>query len=154
MQRRAVVVVLLLGAALLPQSAPALEPRCARSEVRALVNSFIRAYNRGHVDYLDKIWAQEPDFFWYFVQDDVTRRSPLSEDRASLPLYFAERAAYAEQLGLRRLSISWERGWHDAWDITFELARHSDHPDASGRYHGKGAATCQRLHAWAMGRDV
>jgi hypothetical protein len=154
MRRLALLALTLFTTLALPGAGVALEPKCSRSEVRALVHNFIEAYNRGDVDYLDQIWAQEPSFFWYFVDTDVLRRGPLSEDRTSLRLYFTERSMYADQLRLRDLSIAWERGWHGAWDIAFKLARRSDDASASGRYHGKGAATCQRLHAWAMGRET
>ena len=147
------MLIVMTAVALAPAHARALEAGCDRSEVRELIDKFVAAYNRGDVAYLDQVWAQGPDFFWYFVQDDVLRRGSLAKDRSTLPVYFAERTAYDEELTLRRLAIKWERGWHGAWDIAFELTRRSDHLEASGRYLGKAAATCQHLHAWAMGRD-
>lgn len=154
MRRLALLASTALLMGILPAPAAALEPECAPSEVRALVRTFIQAYNRGDVDYLDQIWAEEQDFFWYAVETDILRRGPLSEDRKTLSTYFRERSLRADQLRLRQLRVSWERGWHGAWDLTFELVRRSEDSAASGRYHGKGAATCQRLHAWAMGRDA
>ena len=156
MRKLVLLVVLGVVAAALPPAGlagAALEPKCSRSEVRDLVRDFVDAYNRGDVDRLEQMWAQEPDFFWYFVQDDASRRGALSERRETLILYFVERSMYADHLRLRDLSIRWERGWHGAWDIAFKVTRTSDDPNAAGRYHGKGMATCQRLHAWAMGRD-
>lgn len=143
--------ILLLAGIVAPSSAA--RPRCSPSEVLDLVHDFIDAYNRGDVSYLDQIWAQEPDFFWYFDAADPTRRAGLSEQRATLPMHFLRRSLLGDQLHVERLSVSWERGWHGAWDLTFELRRSSDDAAAEGRHHGKGAATCQRLHAWAMGPD-
>lgn len=154
MRRLAIFVLTACFTIASPANGVAVEPKCSRFEVRALIRDFIEAYNRGDVAYLDQIWAQEPRFFWYFVDTDLLRRGPLSQDRASLGLYFTERSAHADQLRLRDLSIAWERGWHGAWDITFKLVRTSDEAGAVGRYHGKAAATCQRLHAWAMGRET
>ncbi len=132
------------------------EPRCSAAEARGIVHHFVEAYNRGDVDYLDQLWAQEPEFFWYFDNADPARRSPLlSEDRKTLTSYFTQRALLGDQLHLRKLSARWQRGWHAAWGISFELHRVSDQPEAEGIFHGKGAVTCGRrgslLHAWAMG---
>lgn len=140
----------------IPAPARSVEPRCRASEARAIVRYFVDAFNRGDVDVLDRIWAQEPDFFWFFDSADALRRSELSEDRLTLPQYFRQRALLGDQLHLRDLGVRWQRGWHAAWGVSFELHRVSDEPGVSGRYHGKGAVTCgdqgQLLHAWAMGR--
>lgn len=136
--------------------AHAIEAPCRPAEARAIVRGFVEAFNRGDIDYLDRMWAPEPDFFWFFDGADPTRRSELSEDRATLPLYFRQRALLGDQLHLRALGVRWQRGWHAAWGVSFELHRISDQPGVTGLYHGKGAVTCsdegQLLHAWAMGR--
>lgn len=143
--------IVLLAGVIAPSSAAG--PRCSRSEVLDLVRDFVDAYNRGDVSYLDQIWAQEPDFFWYFDAADPTRRAGLSEQRATLPTHFLRRSLLGDQLRLQRVSVSWERGWHGAWDVTFDLRRTSDDAASEGRHHGKGAATCQRLHAWTMAQE-
>ena len=139
-----------------PSPATAVEAPCRASEARALVRYFVDAFNRGDVDALDRIWADEPEFFWFFDGADAVQRSELSEERAALPHYFRRRALLGDQWHLRDLGVRWQRGWHAAWGVSFELHRVSDEPDVSGRYHGKGAVTCgddgQLLHAWAMGR--
>lgn len=150
---RSIVVVWALATCLLPSPSTAKEPGCNAAQARAVVRGFVEAYGRGDADYLDRLWAQEPDFFWYSVDDDVLRRGPLSEDRATLPLYFRERSMYGEQLRLRKLTVRWEQGWHGAWGVRFVVERSSDLPGASGRYTGKGAVTCNRLVAWAMARN-
>lgn len=142
----------------LPAPVRALEAPCGRAEARAIVRGFVEAFNRGDIDYLDRMWAQEPEFFWFFDSADALRRSELSEDRATLSHYFRQRALLGDQLHLRSLSVGWQRGWHAAWGVAFELHRVSEQPDVSGRYHGKGAVTCgdegQLLHAWTMGRSA
>lgn len=142
----------------LPAPAGSAEAPCGRAEARAIVRGFVDAFNRGDVDHLDRMWAREPDFFWLFDSADTARRSELSEDRVTLPHYFRQRALFGDQLHLRSLSVRWQRGWHAAWGVSFELHRVSDEPGVSGRYHGKGAVTCgnegQLLHAWAMGRST
>lgn len=142
---------------LIPAPARSLEPRCSAAEARGIVRYFVDAFNRGDADVLDRLWAEEPDFFWFFDSDDPARRSELSEDRTTLPHYFRQRALLGDQLHLRSVSARWQRGWHAAWGVSFRLHRVSDDPGVSGRYHGKGAVTCgpggQLLHAWAMGRS-
>ncbi|MDQ4124723.1 MAG: hypothetical protein M3134_03865 [Actinomycetota bacterium] len=84
----------------------------------------------------------------------TSERSAAAQD---LGRAAGERAPHGlgDQLHLRELSVRWQRGWHGAWGVAFELHRTSDEPGVSGRYHGKGAVTCgdegQLLHAWAMG---
>ena len=155
LMRRALVTISTVLLLILPTPAGrAMERPCSRFEVRSLVHTFVEAYNRGDVEYLEKIWAQEPDFFWYFVDSDVLRRGEaLSKDRTTLAAYFTQRSMFADRIKVAELNVAWERGWHGAWDITFEAVRRSDEAGASGRYHGKGAAECQRLIAWSMGRE-
>ncbi|HEX2295515.1 MAG TPA: hypothetical protein VHN37_09430, partial [Actinomycetota bacterium] len=106
-----------------PVPARAVEAPCGRAEARAIVREFVEAFNRGDVDYLDRIWAPEPDFFWFFDQGDHLRRSELSEDRTTLAHYFRQRALLGDQLHLRSLSARWQRGWHAAFGVAFELHR-------------------------------
>ncbi len=157
MRKWAIVAVTCLTVAAGATPASASKSLCTVGEARAIVREFVDTYNRGDVDYLDRLWAQEPDFFWYFDSADPGRRSPmLSEDRTTLSHYFTERALLGDQLHLRKLSIEWERDWHGAWGFSFVLHRATDQPEASGRYRGEGAMTCGRdgqlMHAWGMNR--
>ncbi len=99
MRKWALLAITALGVAIVPAPAAAIEPLCTPAEARAIVRDFIETYNRGDVDYLDRMWAQEPDFFWYFDSADPARRTPLlSEDRPTLPHYFTERVLLGDQL--------------------------------------------------------
>jgi hypothetical protein len=152
MRRVSLVLATMVGACLLPSPSAAGPRPCDAAQARAVVRGFVDAYGRGDADYLDQLWAQEPDFFWYTVDDDVLRRGALSEDRTTLPLYFHERSLYGEQLRLRTMEVQWEKGWHAAWHVRFVVHRTSDLPGATGRYEGTGALTCNRMIAWAMAR--
>jgi hypothetical protein len=157
MRRWALVAVTAISLGVLPIPSHAVEPLCSPAEASDIVRDFVATYNRGDVDYLDRIWAQEPDFFWYFDSADPARRTPvLSEDRTTLTHYFTQRAALGDQLHVRKLTIGWQRGWHGAWGFSFVVKRTTDQPEASGIYRGKGAVTCARngqfMHAWSMGR--
>lgn len=141
-------------AAMSPAPAQALERGCRAAQARAVVTEFVEAFSRGDVDYLDRLWAAEPDFFWYADNEDATRRGALAEDRSTLPLYFHERSAFGDALRLRKLEVEWEAGWHGAWGIRFVAHRTSDAPGAAGVHVGSGAVTCNRMIAWAMARKA
>jgi hypothetical protein len=80
--RTVVFLVLTLGIIgfLAPQSGgvPSAAQSCDRESVAELVRTFVRAYNSGNVNRADRRWAQEPDFEWYFVDDE---REAEAEDR-------------------------------------------------------------------------
>lgn len=136
---------------------------CSRSETARVIKRFVRAFNRGDVDRLDRLWAHEPDFQWYFVDDE---REQDAEDRLMLRLYFEERVLLNDRLQLRRLSVR-----PNSLDFAFKLLRSTDdeREDASGLFHGKGAAresiplpspsepfptsTCL-LVVWSMDNDI
>jgi hypothetical protein len=111
------------------------------------------------VDGIDRRWAQEPDFEWYFVDEE---REGDEENRTTLRLYFEERVRLNDRI--RRLNL---RVAPDGENFTFRFRRITDDPrrDAAGWFHGKGgareatplpsltqplpAATCL-LTVWAM----
>ena len=107
---------------------------CSKERTKRVVTSFVRAYNRGDLARLERLWAQEPDFQWYFVDDE---REQDAEDRVNLPLYFDERARLGDHLELRRLSVN-----ENGTDFAFKLRRTTDdeRAGAEGLFHGKGAA--------------
>ena len=106
---------------------------CSKAVTQRVVSRFIAAYNLGDLERLDRLWAQEPDFHWYFVDDERERDA---EDRKTLPLYFAERVALNDHLELRHLSIN-----DNGTDFFFRVRRTTDDErfGARGRFHGKGA---------------
>ena len=136
---------------------------CSEAGTTKLVRAFVRAYNRGNVARIDNLIAQEPEFKWYFVDDE---RENDSEDRSTLRLYFEERVLLNDHIRLKELSLR-----PDGKNFSFELTRTTDdeRDDATGRFHGKGAAsesqplpsltdlfpepTCS-LSLWAMDNDV
>lgn len=129
------------------------EARCTRDFVAASVRSFIRAYNRGNLERLERMWAQEPDFEWYFVDDE--RESPEAENRRTLGTYFETRHRLNDHIRLRGLRVA-PRSEDGSFGFGFKLFRRTDDPRerAEGLFHGKGAVTqgCL-LHVWAMDND-
>lgn len=165
------LVVPILGApgvALSKSQAPRTETQCTRKAVARLVTAFVAAYNRGNVERLERIWAEEPHFEWYYVDREPQRTD--SFDRSTLGAYFAARHQLGDRLHLLHLSVQRERQ-DGMFGFAFRLRRDSDEKRARGGYHGKGSAigsdpllipqlpdpdgpaTCV-LHVWSMGRDT
>ncbi len=111
---------------------------CSRRDVRKLVTSSIRAYNRGDVARLDEIYAEEPDFLGYYAAPERTHRK--GEDRSTLMPYFERRHALDDRLTLKVFWVQAEREPDDSFDFYFELERNSRQSRARGSYAGKGNA--------------
>lgn len=141
---------------------------CTRRRVARVVKAFVSAYNRGDAERLERIWAQEPHFEWYFVEGE--RHSGDAQNRSTLGSYFAARHALNDRLRLRSLRVA-PRGDDGSFGFGFRLTRTSNQGSAEGGFHGKGSArgpgplllpqipdpnrppTCV-LRVWSMGRDV
>ncbi|MGH2747165.1 MAG: hypothetical protein ACRDKB_04505 [Actinomycetota bacterium] len=126
---------------------------CTRASTAARVRSFIRAYNRGNLERLERMWAQEPDFQWYVVDDE--RESRDAENRHTLGTYFNARHQLNDRIRLRRIRVS-PTSEDGSFGFGFKLFRTTDdsRKRAEGLFHGKGAVTqgCL-LHVWAMDND-
>ena len=68
------------------------------------MKTFVAAYNRGDLATLDRLFAPEDRFQEYRV-GPVERPAPLSEDRASLIDYFAERHSHNDRFELQDLRV-------------------------------------------------
>lgn len=112
--------------------------RCTRESVEVLVRDFVRAYNTGDSQTLERAWAQEPDFQWYFVQDE--RGSGEAEKRSTLPAYFAMRHGLGDRLHLTDFRVGPPND-QGHFGIGFRLRRSSDDAAARGMWHGKASAT-------------
>ncbi len=144
------------------------EGQCTRKGVARLVTAFVTAYNRGNIERLERIWAQEPHFEWYSVERERQRRDPYA--RGTLGAYFSARHELGDRLHLRHLNVQSQRQ-RGTLGFAFRLTRHSDEKRARGGYHGKGSAvgadplllpqlpdpdgpSACVLHVWSMGRDT
>lgn len=136
---------------------------CSRAETIRVIRTFLRAYNSGDISEIDRNWSEEPDFQWYFVNDE---REEDAEDRITLRSYFVERIALDDHIQLRSLSVN-----RNGMDFSFTLSRTTDdsRKGAGGLFHGKGqtrpapglpsleepipSQQC-RLAVWAMDRNT
>lgn len=116
---------------------------CSRRHAIRLLHQFVRAYDAGDFDYLDRIFAEEPEFNTYRVTPE---REISAGDRSSLLQYFRERHAMNDRLKVIELRVNRERGPgpRNVWGFSFRLNRATSDPMpwANGTLSGKGAVDC------------
>jgi hypothetical protein len=139
-----------------PTPAPAgRSANCTATEVRALVDQFVRAFNAGDQPALQRLWARAGHgFAWYSTDAPGRRISPAAEDRSTLGAYFAERHAHQEALRLTSFQFNGNTAGYG--NFQYDLIRQANDLMATA-YVGKGAAVCdttaRTLGVWSMARD-
>ncbi|MFN2469415.1 MAG: hypothetical protein ABR583_00155 [Gaiellaceae bacterium] len=154
----AVVAALAAAASKAPATTPAERepPFCRGADVRALVDEFVRAFNRGDREELSFIWVRIR-YQWYAVStasETENGNTRVEYSRKGLFAYFAERHRRGERLALTKFRyIGYSAGWGHFEFALRRRARDLNH----GRwatYHGLGAAICLRgpagLGSWSM----
>ena len=133
---------------------------CTRAETRALVLNFVRAFNRGESDALDRLFAAEPDFQWYSTGAPGMRLRAAAMDRSSLVPYFLRRHDRGERLTLRRFRFMGNTDMPPLkryGNFVFRLTRRAGDLRPTP-YHGKGAAHCyagdDAIIVWSMAMQV
>jgi hypothetical protein len=129
---------------------------CTAAEVRELVVTFIRVFNRGDSDELHRVFAREPDFQWYSTDAPGVRLREAAMDRSSLVRYFAKRAARRERLTLRTFRFNGNTQAPKPYgNFVFTLRRQASDLQPTA-YNGKGAAHCyagaDEIIVWSMAR--
>jgi hypothetical protein len=132
---------------------------CGRGEVETLVKAFIRAFNGGEPESLNRAFAEDPDFKWYSTDAPGRRVLPIAADRSTLMRYFARRHTMSESLQLRsfRFNGNTPAVGKPYGNFQFRLLRRASNLPAT-RYHGKGAAHCYAIQpdaiiVWSMARE-
>jgi hypothetical protein len=142
-----------VGAAGAPPAATAGEV-CDEPGSRALVTTFISAFNRGDTSTLDRLFARGMSWRWYAVGTAPGKRTQgAAYNRKTLVKYFRSRHRKHERLQL--LSFRYT-GWFDGFaHFEYELLRRADDMRAPRprTYVGKGAMSCWagKLSVWSMG---
>jgi len=117
--------------------------------VRDLVRRFVRAFNRGELAKLDRVFAREPRLKWYSTPPPGARLRAAAYRRGTLIRYFDRRHARGERLRLLRLRVNSRIG-----DFEYRLVRRADDLDPTV-YDGKGAVDCfarpRAIAVWSMG---
>jgi hypothetical protein len=134
---------------------PGRSANCTATEVRALVDQFVRAFNAGDQATLQRLWARAGHgFAWYSTDAPGRRISPAAEARSTLGSYFAERHAHQEALRLTSFQFNGNTAGYG--NFQYNLIRQANDLAATA-YVGKGAAVCdttpRTLGVWSMARD-
>jgi hypothetical protein len=126
---------------------------CTTSDVRAVVERFMDAFNRGDVAQLDPLVSDQL-FAWYSTDAPGPRFNAEAKDRSTLMAYFAARHQQHEHLVLNSLDVTFTND--RAGGFTFSVTRSADDGLPPSRYDGKGEVQCAirpiSLAVWAMAR--
>lgn len=119
--------------------------RCDAAVVHATLNAFVRAYNRGDVRRLDRLFSRE-GFVWYFATGPSRDLRGAKQNRNTLIPYFRERHRHGDRLTLLTYRFN---GYHRERDLGhFQLnGRRRADDFRGGRWVemvGKGALDCSR----------
>lgn len=154
--KRIAIVLLACLTALGPTSPGTADEVCTRTDVKRVVQRFIRAYNSGHFKTLNRVIAREPEFRWFRIMP-LERDYPASDDRDSLIPYFKERHRLKDQLRLLSLKIGKERAQSGGYYFSPRYIRTSDDPNplADAEFAGKGEVTSKcEIFVWTVSRQV
>jgi hypothetical protein len=136
---------------------PKASANCTATEVRALIDQFVRAFNAGDQPALQRLWARAGHgFAWYSTDAPGRRIDPAARDRSSLGAYFAERHAHQEAVRLTSFQFNGNTPGTGYGDFQYTLIRQANDLAATA-YTGKGAAVCdttpRTLGVWSMAKD-
>lgn len=120
--------------------------RCDVTAVRATLTRFVRAYNRGDVRLLDRLFSRER-FVWYSSGKPGLRRLGDAANRATLIPYLRRRHRRGDRLALLGYRFNgYERGrGHGQFELS---GRRRANDFRGGRWFttiGKGAIDCSEL---------
>ncbi|MDQ3672742.1 MAG: hypothetical protein M3364_09960 [Actinomycetota bacterium] len=119
--------------------------RCDATAVRSTLGAFVRAYNRGDVRRLGRLFSRQ-GFTWYFATGPSRELRGAKENRGTLIPYFRERHRRGDRLDLDSYRFN---GYDRARDLGhFQLAgrrRADDFRDGLwSTMVGKGALDCSK----------
>ncbi len=113
-------------------------PVCDRATTRATLGAFVRAYNRGELRTLDRLFAQEPRFRWF------SSGGPARSNRSVLPDHLRRRHERGERLRALTYRFNGYERERDLGHFEFEAQRRADDLDGGSWFEmvGKGALDC------------
>jgi hypothetical protein len=117
--------------------------RCDVDAVRTTLSSFIRAYNRGDLRRLDRLFSRNR-FAWYSAPGPGSRALPAAANRRTLIPYFRRRHRHGDRLAL----LGYSFGNDAARELAhFQLKVRRQARDLAGgavEIGGKGALSCAK----------
>jgi hypothetical protein len=115
---------------------------CTTATTKALVRSFVAAYDEGRVQAIDRMWAPEPYFQWFSTRAPGGRLGAQAYDRATLAAYFRTRVHAHERLALIRLGAGYDPT-RNIVNFAGYLRRSADDIGSTTTHPFKGAADCR-----------
>jgi hypothetical protein len=115
---------------------------CRASDVRSAVNAFVRAFNRGDGETLQRLFAKEPGFKWYSSALPGKRIGAAAQRRATLSEYFRSRHRRADTLALRSFSFHGNSAGVGHFAATMRRSARDFLNGTTIRVPAKGAAAC------------
>jgi hypothetical protein len=123
---------------------------CSPHAVRKTVHAFLRAYNSGASDLVERFIAKPGEFRW-FAQPDRPYPGAQATDRANLAAYFQKRHNLGDHYELTALRISPDVDSFRNRGFAIQV-RLSGSVPSPRPYGGKGSITCDtsRLAVWLL----
>jgi hypothetical protein len=126
---------------------------CRAATTKGLVRAFVADYNKGRVTAMNKMWAPEPYFQWFFARAPGRRLGAQAYDRTTLGAYFRGRVRVHERLVLTHLVAGYDP-IRNIVNFSGDLLRSADDIHSTSRRPFKGAADCRAdgpsLIVWSM----
>jgi hypothetical protein len=126
---------------------------CTASATTALVQTFVRRYDRGDVAGAARLWAPEPYFQWFSARPPGARLGANAYDRATVAGYFRSRARAREWLRITELHAGFDPQ-RNIVNFAGKLVRSAADLTAGTPRDFKGAAACVNgdpvLIVWSM----
>jgi hypothetical protein len=127
---------------------------CTANATKVLVRAFVRGYDKGHVQLIDRMWARSPRFHWFSSGAPGARLGQRAYDRTTLAAYFRSRVRVHERIRLTLLRAGYDPT-RDIVNFSGKLVRSArDIRRPRGPRDFKGAADClssrPMLIVWSM----
>jgi hypothetical protein len=126
---------------------------CTADATKALLRAFVRRYDNGRVQLIDRMWARSPRFQWFSSGAPGARLGERAYDRATLATYFRSRVRAHEWIRLTLLRAGYDPA-RDIVNFSGKLVRSAKDIRPRGPQDFKGAADClsgrPMLIVWSM----
>lgn len=116
---------------------------CDVAAVSATLHAFVRAYDRGALRRLDRLFSRT-NFYWYSSGGPGVRRLEQAKERATLIAYFARRHRHGDRLSLLSFRFNGHEPQRELGHFDLTGRRRADDFDGGRwfRVSAKGAVDC------------
>ncbi len=132
-------LILAVGAQTAASAPPTGPSHCDARSVRSALAGYAKAFNRGDIGALDRIFAEKPDFQWYTTDGRIGGKA---KRRDNLLRYFRGRHGRGEKLGVARFRFTGNSPHYGNFEMTMRRSIRGVRGGRWERAPGKGAAVC------------